>query len=147
MALQINEQPTTGDPVKYMHVFFDIGGHDPSEPGSVAFFELPDHPTDPAMFEPKWGFDLHLAIRVPDHAALAAWRERLEAGGIEVDGPIPHGICTSIYFFDPNGYRLEFTAENAAEKEAVAEHARAAHDNLREWQAGKQASRQTGTAE
>ncbi len=139
MALEIDAQPTTGDPVKYMHVFFDIGGHDPSEPGLVAFFELPDHPTDPAMFEPKWGFDLHLAMRVPDHTALAAWQARLEAAGLEVDGPVPHGICTSIYFYDPNGYRMEFTAESDAEKDEVGVHAAAAHANLEKWVAWKAA--------
>ena len=137
MALEIDEQPTTGDPVKYMHVFFDIGGHEPAEPGSIAFFELPDHPTDPAMFERKWGFDVHLAMRVPGHDALAAWKDRLEAAGLEVDGPIPHGICTSIYFWDPNGYRLEFTAENDAEKSEVAAHAANAHANLEKWKAWK----------
>ena len=139
MALEIDAQPTTGDPVKYMHVFFDIGGHEPAEPGSVAFFELPDHPTDPAMFEDKWGFDLHLAMRVPDHDTLAAWQARLEAAGLEVDGPVPHGICTSIYFWDPNGYRMEFTAESDAERAEVATHAAEAHANLEKWNAWKAA--------
>ena len=37
------------------------------------------------------------------------------AEGVEVVGPIDHdGYVKSIYFFDPNGARMEFTAETAS---------------------------------
>ena len=38
-------------------------------------------------------------------------KARLEANGINVVGVTDHGFVKSIYFFDPNGIRLEFTAE------------------------------------
>jgi hypothetical protein len=38
---------------------------------------------------------------------LLAAKERLVAGGIDVIGPVNHTIFKSIYFFDPNGHRLE----------------------------------------
>jgi lactoylglutathione lyase len=42
---------------------------------------------------------------------LLATKARLEAAGIEVLGPTDHTIFKSIYFFDPNGHRLELAAD------------------------------------
>ena len=41
---------------------------------------------------------------------LLAAKAHIEAQGIEVLGPTHHGIFKSIYFFDPNGHRLELAA-------------------------------------
>lgn len=139
LALEINEEPSTGKPLKYMHVFFDVGSHHKDEPNYLAFFELPDTPSDETTFAPKWGFDLHLALRVNTHEALADWKARLNAHDIEVKGPIDHGICSSIYFSDPNGYVMEFTAENAQERAVMAQEAAEARDNLAKWNAWKAA--------
>ena len=114
-ALDIDRHPTTGESVHYMHVFFDIGSHDPGSPNYIAFFEVHDHPGDDFDFKRQWGMDLHFAMSVRDHADLEAWRARLVARGVAVEGPIDHGVCTSIYFHDPNGYRLEFAAQNHRE--------------------------------
>ncbi len=53
-------------------------------------------------------------------------KARLEAHGIPVIGVTDHHFIKSIYFFDPNGYRLELTHElgpasyvEKAEKEAL----------------------------
>jgi catechol 2,3-dioxygenase-like lactoylglutathione lyase family enzyme len=145
MALEIGHQATTGEDVKYMHVFFDIGSHDRDQPNYLAFFDVPDNPGDDEaeLFKRRKGLDLHFAMRAPDHAAVEALRKRLSAHGVEVEGPIDHGICTSIYFHDPNGYRWEFAAENAAERAEMAAHKRAAHDNLRRWNAWKGGSRRS----
>ena len=40
----------------------------------------------------------------------------LQADGIEVVGPTDHTIFKSIYFFDPNGHRLELAADVATPK-------------------------------
>jgi catechol-2,3-dioxygenase len=88
-----------------MHIFFrmDDGSY-------VAFFELPE---SPAMGRdgntPAWV--QHLALRVADEAALMRNKQRIESHGVEVLGPVDHGICKSIYFFDPNGHRLELTVD------------------------------------
>lgn len=58
---------------------------------------------------PEWV--QHIAFRVADEAALMAAKEELESKGVEVIGPTEHGIIRSIYFFDPNGHRLELTYE------------------------------------
>lgn len=36
-------------------------------------------------------------------------KARLESNGISVIGPKDGHLCVSIYFFDPNGHRLELT--------------------------------------
>ena len=86
-----------------MHLFLDAGN------GNIlAFFELPNSPEmgrDPNT--PEWV--QHIAFRVADEAALLAAKAELESKGVEVIGPTEHGIIRSIYFFDPNGHRLELT--------------------------------------
>lgn len=133
LALEINEEPSTGNPLKYLHIFFDIGSHNDDEPSYLAFFELPDTLEDDTTFAPKWGFDLHLALRVNTHDALNEWKDRLSANDIDFKGPIDHGICSSIYFNDPNGYVMEFTAENAEERAVMAQEASEARANLAKW--------------
>ena len=111
--------PSTGAYDPYMHVFLDCGG------GNVlAFFELPNQPEmgkDPNT--PAWV--QHLAFEVESEAELLAAKAHLEALGIDVLGPTWHGIFKSIYFFDPNGHRLELacnigSAEQHAELKTVA---------------------------
>jgi len=56
---------------------------------------------------PEWV--QHLALEVTDMDTLHSYQQRLQESGIEVIGPTDHKICQSIYFFDPNGHRLELT--------------------------------------
>ena len=126
--------PSTGEYDPYMHVFLDCGG------GNVlAFFELPSQPEmgrDPAT--PAWV--QHLAFEVPDLDALLAAKAHIEAQGVEVLGPTYHGIFRSIYFFDPNGHRLELAC-NIGTARQYAELARVAPLMLEEWDRTKQAPR------
>ena len=104
LAIAENEVPSTKAPDPYMHIFLDAGG------GNIlAFFELPSYPPmgrDPNT--PAWV--QHLALEVDSVETLLATKARLEAAGIEVIGPTDHTIFKSIYFFDPNGHRLELAA-------------------------------------
>ena len=117
--------PSTGAYDPYMHVFLDAGG------GNVlAFFELPEQPAmDRDPNTPEWV--QHLAFAVADEAALLAAKAHIEAQGIDVLGPTWHGIFKSIYFFDPNGHRLE-----------LAELRVLAPVMLEEWSRTKRAPRQ-----
>lgn len=87
----------------HIHVFFAM------EDGScVAFFETPEEPPmgrDPNT--PAWV--QHLALEVKDRETLMAAKARLEEAGVSVIGPKDGHLCVSIYFFDPNGHRLELT--------------------------------------
>ena len=104
LAIAENEVPSTKAPDPYMHVFLDAGM------GNVlAFFELPNSPEmgrDPQT--PAWV--QHIAFEVEDLDALEKAKAHIEAEGLDVLGPVNHGIFKSIYFFDPNGHRLELAA-------------------------------------
>ena len=43
MALKIDEHPTTGEAVSYMHIFFDIGSYadEPGQSNYLAYFDVP----------------------------------------------------------------------------------------------------------
>jgi len=75
----------------------------------LAFFELPKSPEmDRDHNTPEWV--QHIAFELEDEAALLAAKADIESHGIDVLGPTHHGIFKSIYFFDPNGHRLELAA-------------------------------------
>jgi lactoylglutathione lyase len=90
-----------------MHVFLDAGG------GNVlAFFELPNAaPMGRDANTPDWV--QHIAFKVDSVATLETVKARLEANGVPVVGITDHTIFKSIYFFDPNGHRLELAADTA----------------------------------
>ncbi len=48
-----------------------------------------------------------IAFKVTDRAEPLVFRTHLETNGVEVLGVTNHGAFHSIYFFDPNGPRLE----------------------------------------
>jgi catechol 2,3-dioxygenase-like lactoylglutathione lyase family enzyme len=103
--------PSTKEPDPYMHVFLDAGN------GNIlAFFEITGKPPmgrDPNT--PTWV--QHIAFQLKDPAAVIAAKAELEAKGIEVVGVTEHGIIQSIYFFDPDGHRLELTCVTGTAKQ------------------------------
>ncbi|QAU34188.1 VOC family protein [Janthinobacterium sp. 17J80-10] len=110
LAIAENEVPSTKEPDPYMHVFLDAGM------GNVlAFFELPTRaPMGRDENTPLW--TQHLALKVKSMDDLLEAKARLQAGGIDVLGPTDHTIFKSIYFFDPNGHRIELCADTATPK-------------------------------
>lgn len=126
--------PSTGENDPYMHIFLDCGGGN-----VIAFFELPNQPEmgkDPNT--PAWV--QHIAFEVADVDALLAAKAHIEAQGIDVVGPTFHGIFRSIYFFDPNGHRLELAC-NIGTVEQYAELKRVAPLMLQQWSETKKAPR------
>ena len=68
----------------------------------------------------------HIAFRVGSLEELMETKAHLEGMGLDVLGPTHHGIFKSIYFFDPNGHRIELAAdigtpEQMAQLKSVAE--------------------------
>lgn len=112
LAIAEDSVPSTGEPDPYMHVFLDAG-----QGNVLAFFELPNSPTmGRDENTPKWV--QHLAMKVDSVDTLLKAKAKLEASGIEVIGPTDHTIFKSIYFFDPNGHRLELAADTGTPKMA-----------------------------
>nr|WP_070959339.1 VOC family protein [Hyphomonas sp. Mor2] len=131
-AFAENHVPSTGAYDPYMHVFLDAGN------GNVlAFFELPQQPDmDRDRNTPEWV--QHLAFRVDSVADLEAAKSHLEGMGLDVLGPTHHGIFKSIYFFDPNGHRVELAADIGTD-EQYSELSRVAEPMLEEWSETKEA--------
>ncbi len=134
LAFAEDRVPSTKEPDPYMHVFLDAGM------GNVlAFFELPTKPDmDRDHNTPKWV--QHIAMEVEDYAALVAAKAHVEEQGVDVIGPVNHGIFQSVYFFDPNGHRLELVA-NTQTQEQLDELKRVAPAMLEEWSRTKKAPR------
>lgn len=97
----------------FLHFFFDSGNG-----STIAFFYyLGAEP--PAVLEGRAAmkplpedhvFDAtHTAWLVDSEAELQAWKQRLEAQGLNVSVETRHEVIESIYVRDPNGYFIEFT--------------------------------------
>jgi len=134
LAIAEDKVPSTGAPDPYMHVFLEAGR------GNVlAFFELPNAPEmDRDRNTPEWV--QHIAFEVETMDELMAAKSRAEAEGLDVVGPTHHGIFKSIYFFDPNGHRLELAC-NIGTPEQMSELRSVAEDMLEEWTRTKKAPR------
>ena len=133
-AFAEDEVPSTGERDPYMHVFLDAGG------GNIlAFFELPQQPDmGRDKNTPEWV--QHIAFKVATLDELIALRDQLRDADIDVIGPTNHGVFKSIYFFDPNGHRLE-VATDIGTPEQHAELKRVCRDMLEEWSQTKKAPR------
>ncbi len=134
LAIAEDFVPSTKAPDPYMHIFMDCGG------GNVlAFFELPNSPKmSRNLNTPEWV--QHIAFEVDSFDFLVTEKERLQSLGVDVLGPIDHGIFDSIYFFDPNGHRLEFAANKGTDAE-MRELKNVAEAMVDEWSRTKKAPR------
>lgn len=110
LAIAENEVPSTKAPDPYMHVFLDAG-----QGNILAFFELPTRP-EMGRDENTPAWVQHLALEVDSMDTLLATKARLQEAGIDVIGPTDHTIFKSIYFFDPNGHRLELACNTGTPK-------------------------------
>jgi len=133
LAIAEDQVPSTKEPDPYMHIFIDAGG------GNIlAFFELPTKapmgrdPNTPAWVQ-------HIAFKVKDHETLRQYREHLEKKGVEVLGVTDHGAFHSIYFFDPNGHRLEIACPDDEETAILKKLDAVKWDMLEEWSRTKRA--------
>ena len=132
LAIAEDLVPSTKAPDPYMHVFLDAGA------GNVlAFFELPN---SPAMGRdentPPWV--QHIAFEVDSMKTLEDTKQRLLDAGVDVIGPTNHTIFKSIYFFDPNGHRLEL-AVNTGTPDMYKMLDECKWDMLNEWAKTKRA--------
>ena len=135
LAIAENHVPSTREPDPYMHVFLDAG-----DGNVLAFFELPTKPEmsrDPNT--PSWV--QHIAFKTRNRQELLEFRAHLEKNGVEVLGVTDHGVFHSIYFFDPNGHRLELAYPDPQEQVLLAKLEAVKWEMLEEWSRTRRAPR------
>ena len=135
LAIAEDHVPSTKEPDPYMHVFLDAGH------GNVlAFLELPTKPImSRDLNTPEWV--QHIAFKVQDMSTLLEYKQHLESNGVDVLGVTDHSVFHSIYFFDPNGHRLELAAPDPQELSKLKRLDTVKWDMLEEWSKTKKAPR------
>ena len=128
--------PSTGEAIPYFHSFFRLG-----DGSTIAFFEAPDLPPVQDPPHPAYKTFQHIAMQVLTVADVDRWHAWLEASGVDVLGPVDHKISYGIYFFDPNGIRLEI---NTPLDPTWNDNAAAANVSLAEWKRAKKLARANG---
>jgi catechol 2,3-dioxygenase-like lactoylglutathione lyase family enzyme len=127
--------PSTGEYCPYVHIFFQM-----ADGSYLAFFDLGDDTAAEASPNtPAWVN--HIALRVESRDELRRMKARLDSHGIDVLGVTDHSIIESIYFFDPNGIRLELTTPTV-EHAVMKAHASEAHALLEAWNRERGAARE-----
>ena len=131
-VIQEDNVPSTGEYNPYTHIFFEM-----RDGSYVAFFDLGDNiAPEPSPNTPAWVN--HLALEVNSTQELLDAKARIEAAGVKVLGITDHRIINSIYFFDPNGLRVELTTRTVDDSHMKI-HAQEARQKLDEWTARKTA--------
>jgi len=106
-AVTHDRVPSTQEYCPYYHFFFEL-----ADGSYLAFFDLLDgqgYGHDPKT--PDWVN--HLALEVDSIEALEVAKKKLEDHKVDVLGIVDHKWFKSIYFFDPNGIRLELACRTA----------------------------------
>lgn len=94
---------STGDDCLHKQLFFEL-----KDGSQLVFFDLGD---DLGTKTDTDDWVVRIAIAVDGEEQLLQAKNRLEVNGIGVIGPVEHELMNSIYFFDPNGLRIEITAK------------------------------------
>jgi catechol 2,3-dioxygenase-like lactoylglutathione lyase family enzyme len=97
------------------HYFFDMGGD-----SLLAFFEIPPGAKPPADRDAIGGMQ-HVSFVVKPKTAFDELLRRLDQRGIAYRGPLKmaSGPGYSVYFFDPNGIRLEASCDTTRDEPTV----------------------------
>lgn len=124
--IRLDRVPSTGEYCPYVHLFFEM-----ADGSNIAFFDLGDDTAaEPSPNTPPWVN--HIALRLSSIDELETMKQRLVDHGIDVLGVTDHHFVRSIYFFDPNGLRLELTVP-VASAETLATYKQEAHAALAAW--------------
>jgi catechol 2,3-dioxygenase-like lactoylglutathione lyase family enzyme len=125
-CMQSDVVPSTGEQKPYAHFFFEM-----ADGSYIAFFDLGENQMpQPSPNTPDWV--MHFAVEVDSVDDVLAMRQRLNDHGVKTTDIVDHHFIKSIYFFDPNGLRLEVTAR-VDEPGYLEKAAREARDELDRW--------------
>jgi glyoxylase I family protein len=119
----------------YCHTLFEL-----ADGSGLAFFQFQDPETEPPVVRQP-SPSIHIALMC-DEPTQQDILDRLRAAGFsEKEAYVQdHGYCQSLYVYDPDGLRLEFTVDRADMPEILARQRTSAHETLRRWLAGDHAS-------
>lgn len=132
-VIRLDRVPSTGEYCPYVHLFFEM-----ADGSYIAFFDLGDDTAaEPSPNTPPWVN--HIALRVDSVEALEIMKQRLLEHSVEVLGVTDHHFVRSIYFFDPNGFRVELTVP-VAPAETLATYRQEARSLLDAWTDERQKS-------
>lgn len=107
LGLRLVKRTVNFDNPNSPHLYFGIGD---GQPGTiVTYFTYPHGSLRPARIGA--GMTHHFALSVPDDAALAAWRDALNAAGIATTDIKDRAYFRSIYLQDPDGQVVEIATE------------------------------------
>jgi len=103
-CMTADKVPSTGEEKPYAHFFFEMG-----DGSYMAFIDLGENEMPlPSPNTPAWV--MHFAMEVESVEKVMQMKERLQQAGVKTTDVVDHDFINSIYFFDPNGLRLEITA-------------------------------------
>lgn len=129
LALVVQEDDvvtTTGDKHSFAHFFFEM-----KDGNYIAFFDFGDD-TAAAKDPNTPAFANHLAMQIDGEEDLQKAMANLKTHGIEFVGPLEHEFVRSIYFWDPNGVRLEY-AYTISDAKDLQHRRENAHAELARW--------------
>jgi len=128
-ALSFDKDPGGADR-PFMHLFFEM-----ADGNFIAFFDAPNNASD-ENFNIKDGIeDYHFAFEVETLDEQKQFMDRLAEAKVPCMGPIDHGFCHSIYFFDPSGLACEITVRDEKHDAILADEASRMESQIREWEA------------
>jgi catechol 2,3-dioxygenase-like lactoylglutathione lyase family enzyme len=129
--------PGTGAHNPYFHIFFELG-----DGNYIAFFDAPGD-ANPAWFERKDSFDMHVAIEAATESDMLAMQTRIRSFGIKCAGPIDHHFVRSVYMYDPNGIQVEIAVRTAMHDTIMSREKDALPESLRQWTKRTRAAKET----
>lgn len=119
--------PLTDEPKPYLHLYFELG-----DGSYLAFFEYPAH-FEAGDFVQIDQFAHHIALEVEGgDETIDFYKDKLTKAGVDVL-EIDHGYCRSIYFYDPNGLRVEFATNVAITESFFADKYETRDMDLEHW--------------
>jgi catechol 2,3-dioxygenase-like lactoylglutathione lyase family enzyme len=139
-ALDFESSPGSGEPLEYMHLFFEMGNGD-----HIAFFDIPDDLNE-SEFELTSGFKKHVAFEVSSYEEMMDWKEHLTKHIGAISDPINHEFVHSIYFYDPNGINLEITCRDKDYVKIMSQDAEMAHQNIVDWTTKTRSKKELNTS-
>lgn len=105
LAITEDKVPSIKKPDPYLHIFLDAGM------GNFLTFVEIKKCSEMGEGENTQNWVQHIAFEIEDVDELLERKQKLLDSGYDVVGPTDHTLFQSIYFFDPNGHKIELAVD------------------------------------